>query len=120
MDYLGRYRINYSSIVLTGPGMKYRGIRKLFYKLTAEFTFYHEAGHHALGHLEYGQDEDQERAANHFARICYRNSHPIFTGIGRILLKPVVPIVRHQLRKSKAGRRFLRHNKTPSSGSDLP
>lgn len=41
-----------------------------------EKTLYHEVGHHALQHVESGQDPDQERQADRYAWKMMRKAHP--------------------------------------------
>lgn len=88
MDYLGRYNLFFSGIVLVWPGVE-RGPR-WFRRLSREFTFYHEVGHHACGHVEFGQVAEQEREADRYAGRMIRNAHPVLTGTGRVLLAPVL------------------------------
>ncbi len=120
LRYLGLYRVYYSGMVLTWPVNSHRGVRKWYHKLNMEYTFYHEVGHHAWGHLEGGRDEDQESEANDFARARLRKSRPITTGIGRVLMVPFAPLVRMLLNKTKSGRRSLRENTALSSDPDIP
>ncbi|MER8486572.1 hypothetical protein [Mesorhizobium sp. M1322] len=41
-----------------------------------EKTLYHEVGHHALQHIEWGQDPDQEKQADRYAWKMMRKAHP--------------------------------------------
>lgn len=41
-----------------------------------EKTLYHEVGHHALQHVEMGQDSDQEKQADRYAWKMMRKAHP--------------------------------------------
>lgn len=63
-DYLGKYNIMFSGITLAWPKRHKNWLHRWIIGLQAELTFYHEVGHHALGHLEGGQVEEQEREAN--------------------------------------------------------
>ena len=75
-DYVGQYNILTSSITLTWPAGPLHGISGWAQTGKAEGTFYHEVGHHVLGHVEGGQVEEQEKEADDFARSMMRKSHP--------------------------------------------
>lgn len=92
LDYLGLYNLFFSEIILTWPADHPRGLRLWWWRVNAEFTFYHEAGHHACGHVEGGSVADQEDEANAYARSMIRNSYPILTGVVRVLLAPLKPL----------------------------
>lgn len=51
--------------------------------LTVEFIFYHELGHHACGHVEGGQDPDQEEQADRHAARLWRQAHPVMYPLAR-------------------------------------
>ena len=80
-DYLGRYNLFFSGIILNTPSRPYRGLRGWLDRIEAEHTFYHEVGHHACGHLEGGQVAEQEREANVYARRMFRRAHPVATAV---------------------------------------
>ena len=93
LDYLGKYNLFFSGIVLTAPTTPPEGLTKWFETLRNEFTFYHEVGHHVHKHSEGGQIEEQEQEANDYARAMIRKARPILTGIGRCVgwfLKPLL------------------------------
>ncbi|WP_295315212.1 hypothetical protein [Roseobacter sp.] len=94
LDYLGLYNMFFSGIVLTWPVRPQRGLRLWFEKLSAEFTFYHEIGHHVSGHSEGGQVAQQEKEADDYARRLMRRSRPVLTFTGRMLLWPFAPAIR--------------------------
>lgn len=99
-DYAGLYQILYSSIIICWPEPDSGGQRKwwhvpkrvldrAFTSFRTELTFYHEAGHHALGHLEGGQQLQQEEDADRFAKDAYRRAHWKMIWTVRILLFPL-------------------------------
>lgn len=100
MDYLGRYNLYFSGIVLTWPNTPKRGLRLWWQRINGEFTFYHEVGHHACGHLEGGQIADQEEEADRYARKMLRRAHPILIGTGRALIFPFRPLLRRYFKKN--------------------
>ena len=102
MDYLGRYNILYSGIILTWPSYTARGIKLWWRRLDAEFTFYHEVGHHACGHLEGGTVVEQEKEADDYARALMRSSRPIFAAVGRIVLWPLKALLAGHIARAKA------------------
>lgn len=104
MDYLGRYNLFFSGIVLTWPTDPARGVRLWWRRLDAEFTFYHEVGHHVLGHVEGGQVAEQEREADDYARSMMRKSWPALTLAGRMLLWPLKPLARRLIASEERGR----------------
>ena len=65
-----------------------------FRRARHEFTLYHEVGHHREGHTEYGQDPEQEKQADAYARRLFRQAHPGGAMIGRAL-----PFLRRKPRK---------------------
>lgn len=75
--YLGNYNIFFSGIVLTWPSPQSNFLKRWGFTISTEFTFYHEVGHHALGHLEGGQVPEQEKEANEYAGRALRRAHPI-------------------------------------------
>lgn len=89
LEYLGLYRPDYSGIVLTWREEKSKGIRLWWRNLEAEMTFYHEVGHHACGHVEGGQVEEQEREANRYMGKMFKNAHPVMFAILKTLYSPV-------------------------------
>ncbi|PQV57459.1 hypothetical protein LX70_01263 [Defluviimonas denitrificans] len=94
LDYLGKYNLFFSGIILTWPASTPKGIKLWWCRLDAEFTFYHEVGHHASGHIEGGQVAEQEKEADEYARTMMRNSRPVLTLIGRMLLWPLRPLLK--------------------------
>jgi len=60
------------------------------FRINHEFTLYHEVGHHREGHTEYGQDPEQEKQADAYARRLIQHAHPVSAMIGRIL-RPLHP-----------------------------
>lgn len=101
LDYLGLYNILFSGIVLTWPSDHARGLRLWYRRIDAEFTFYHEVGHHVLGHIEGGQVYEQEQEANNYARIMIRKSRPILINVMRLLLWPLKPLVKKLTEKDE-------------------
>ncbi|SDZ50723.1 hypothetical protein SAMN05444004_1181 [Jannaschia faecimaris] len=89
LDYLGLYNLFFSGIILTWPASKAGGVRLWWWCLEAEFTFYHEVGHHVSRHIEGGQVAEQEKEADEYARSMMRSSRPVSTLIGRTLLWPL-------------------------------
>lgn len=77
LDYLGKYNVLFSGIILTWPINSASGIKLWWRRLDAEFTFYHEVGHHVSGHVEGGQVVEQEEEADEYARLMMRNSRPV-------------------------------------------
>ena len=94
LDYLGKYDLFFSGIILTWPASPPRGIKLWGCRLGAEFTFYHEVGHHASGHIEGGQVAEQEKEADEYARTMIRSSRPVLMLIGRVLLWPLKPLLK--------------------------
>lgn len=94
LDYLGKYNLFFSGIILTWPINAASGLKLWLRSLSGEFTFYHEVGHHASGHIEGGQVAEQEQEADEYARSMMRRSRPIFTFIGRMLLWPLAPLLK--------------------------
>lgn len=99
MDYLGRYDLFYSGIILTWPTAPARGLRSWGRRMYGEFIFYHEVGHHACGHLEGGQVKKQEKEANRYAVGKFGQAHPILIGTGCVLLFPFRPLLRRYFKK---------------------
>lgn len=89
LDYLGKYNLFFSGIILTWPSSTASGVKLWWLRLDAEFTFYHEVGHHVSGHIEGGQVAEQEKEADEYARLMMRNSRPVVTFIGRTLIWPL-------------------------------
>lgn len=94
LDYLGQYNLFFSGIILTWPINSASGVKLWWWRLDAEFTFYHEVGHDVSGHIEGGQVAEQEQEADEYARSMMRNSRPVFTFIGRMLLWPLRPLLK--------------------------
>ncbi|MDV4166885.1 hypothetical protein [Rhodovulum sp. FJ3] len=97
LDYLGKYNLFFSGIILTWPASPSKGIKLWWRCLDAEFTFYHEVGHHVSGHIEGWQVAEQEKEADEFARSMMRNSRPILMGIGKIFRRPLRPLLNRRL-----------------------
>lgn len=94
IDYLGLYSVYYSCIVLVWPARRQRGLG-LWAKLKrAEFTFYHEVGHHASGHLEGGSVAEQEDEADAFALRSMARAYPRSFAVLRVLIWPLRPLLR--------------------------
>jgi len=94
LDYLGLYNLFFSGIILTWPADRVPAQHRWWRRLDAEFTFYHEVGHHACGHIEGGSVAEQEQEANDYARKMMRKAHPILSAIARALLFPFRPLLR--------------------------
>jgi hypothetical protein len=101
LDYLGRYNLFFSSIVLTRLTIQPKGLIRWLETLNDEFTFYHEVGHHVLGHSEGGQVAEQEEEANAYARSMIRVSRPVFTFLARVFLWPLKPVLKPMLVRRK-------------------
>lgn len=89
MDYLGRYNFFYDGIVLTWQNEVLSGFASWRRKTRTELTFYHEVGHHYFQHSEGGQVKEQEREADDYKRLMFRNAHPILFTVGRVAFSPV-------------------------------
>lgn len=100
IDYLGKYNLFFSGIILTWPGRPPKGIKLWWYRLDAEFTFYHEVGHHVSGHIEGGQVAEQEKEADEYAQSMMRNSRPVLITIGRMLVWPLRPLLKRVVASS--------------------
>lgn len=99
LDYLGQYCLFFSGILLTWPSARV-GLHRLWWqRFQAEFTFYHEVGHHACGHIEGGQVEEQEKEANRYARSMMRRSRPIFSRVMRVVAAGLRPLLRQLLKR---------------------
>ena len=94
LDYLGLYNLFFSGIILTWPAARVPGWHRWWRRLDAEFTFYHEVGHHTCGHIEGGSVVEQEQEANDYARKMMRQAHPILSSIARAVLFPFKPLLR--------------------------
>jgi hypothetical protein len=104
LDYLGRYQVRFSGIVLTWQSDQVKSFRIWLQDLVNEITFYHEVGHHACGHVEGGQDPEQEREANRYAWKMLKNARP-FTYLGlRIVRIPFRFMAKLVLRRIKKRR----------------
>jgi len=90
MDYLGRYNFFYDGIVLTWQNEVSSGFASWWRKTRAELTFYHEVGHHYFQHSEGGQVKEQEREADNYQRLMFRNAHPILVTVGRVIFSPIL------------------------------
>ncbi|MCK0096787.1 hypothetical protein MWU60_14495 [Yoonia sp. F2084L] len=104
LDYLGLYNLFFSGIILTWPANKVSGVKLWWLRLDAEFTFYHEVGHHVSRHIEGGQVAEQEREADEYARSMMRNSRPVLTLIGRTLLWPLRLLLKRLIASSRRAR----------------
>lgn len=93
-EYLGKYNLFFSGILLTWPTERGGPLRRWWRRYRAEFTFYHEVGHHACGHLQGGQVEEQEQEANRYARSMMRRSRPVSARIVRLVMKLIKPTLR--------------------------
>ena len=105
LDYLGVYNLFFSGIVLTWPGAPVRVTRLWLERLSAEFTFYHEVGHHVCGHREGGTVAEQEDEADEYARSMMRRSRPVLATTGKMLIwlfKPLLKKMTGAPRRSKA------------------
>lgn len=87
MDYLGRYNLFFSGIILVWPGSG-AGPEWLG-RLIREHVFCHEVGHHACGHIEGGQVTEQEREADDFAGRMMRAAHPVLIPAARWVFWPL-------------------------------
>jgi hypothetical protein len=96
LGYLGSYNLFFSGIVLTWPAGQIRGIHLWWRRFRAEFTFYHEVGHHFHRHIEGGQVAKQEKEADDYARSMMRKSRPVLAGIIRglfVIFKPFLKML---------------------------
>lgn len=100
IDYRGLYDLYYSGITLTWPTDNLRGLSLWLRRIRAEFTFYHEVGHHVCGHTEGGSVPDQEEEADKYARMMIRQAHPVLSGAVRTLTLPIT-ITRAMFRRRK-------------------
>lgn len=94
MDYLGKYLLYYDSIVLTWQNETSSTFAKWWRKFQTELTFYHEVGHHFHQHYEGGQVKEQEKEADDYKRVMYRNAHPVFVPVARVLFAPLFWILK--------------------------
>lgn len=95
LDYLGLYQILYSGIVLTWPKSRpHNPLLRWARELRCKFTFYHEVGHHASGHLEGGSIKEQEDEADTYAIKAMRRAHPVIFA----LLAPLIVVLRRVIR----------------------
>lgn len=94
LDYLGKYNLFFSGIILTWPTTAPRGLRLWRQNLIGEFTFYHEVGHHVHEHVEGGRVEEQEQEADAYAFAMMHKSRPVFFGILRGLFWPLKPLLK--------------------------
>ncbi len=101
LNYLGKYSLRYSGIILTWPVGPARGLALWWRHLNAEFTFYHEVGHHVSGHVEGGQVEEQEQEADAFARSMLRRSRPVLMSVARAMLWPLMPVIKRAALQSR-------------------
>ncbi|MDU8928955.1 hypothetical protein RXV86_16295 [Alisedimentitalea sp. MJ-SS2] len=100
IDYLGCYDLFFSGIVMVWPGIR-AGPRWLR-RLAREHTFYHEVGHHACGHAEFGQVTEQEREADAYAAKMMRVAHPVLIRVGRVIFWPLRGLARRsRLRRER-------------------
>ncbi|SHH80345.1 hypothetical protein [Marivita hallyeonensis] len=101
LDYLGLYNLFFSNIILTWPAQSPRGPRRWWQRFRTEFTFYHEVGHHACGHLEGGTVADQEAEADAYAAKMMRRAHPVLAALAFVLVKPFAIVLKRLLRPSE-------------------
>lgn len=94
-DYLGQYCLYLSGILLTWPPKRVGMSRLWWQRFQAELTFYHEVGHHACGHLEGGQVEEQEKEADRYAAKMMLRSRPVFTRVLRAVVNTIKPLLRY-------------------------
>ncbi|PTM93314.1 hypothetical protein C8N32_1561 [Rhodovulum imhoffii] len=87
LDYLGLYNLFFSGIVLAWPEQNVNVITRWLIALRSEFTFYHEVGHHVLGHAEGGQVAEQEKQANAYAAKIMRKSHPVLMTAAKLFVR---------------------------------
>lgn len=104
LEYLGLYNLFFSGIVLTWPSGTARGVKLWWLRLEAEFTFYHEVGHHVSGHIESGRVAEQEEEADEYARSMFRSSRPVYTLIGRTFVRSLRPLLKHVIASSRRHR----------------
>lgn len=85
-DFRGNYQPYLAIITLAWSTLFHPSIPlQWVFRVNHEFTLYHEVGHHREGHTEYGQDPEQEKQADAYARRLVRQAHPVSTMIGRAL-----------------------------------
>lgn len=101
LDYLGKYNLFFSSIVLTRLTSQPKGPAGWIETFNNEFTFYHEVGHHVLGHSEGGQVAEQEAEANAYARFKIHASRPIIISFAKAVLWPLKPVLKPLLTRRK-------------------
>ncbi|WP_226689374.1 hypothetical protein [Ruegeria arenilitoris] len=101
LDYLGRYNLFFSGIVLTQPTIQLKGLISWIETLNNEVTFYHEVGHHVLGHSEGGQVAEQEGEANAYPRSMIRASRPFFFFVVDVFKKPLKLVLKPLFPQSK-------------------
>lgn len=94
MDYLGRYLLYFDGIVLTWQNGNLYYLRRWWRKFQTELTFYHEVGHHFHQHSEGGQVKEQEKEADDYKRLMFRNAHPVFVPVARVLFAPLFWIMK--------------------------
>lgn len=102
MDYLGLYNLFFSGIILTWPADRPRGLRLWYQRLRAEFTFYHEVGHHVSGHVEGGSVAEQEDEADAYASRMMYAAHPALLGTARTMLMPFKPLIKPLVARAEA------------------
>lgn len=107
LEYLGLYNLQFSGIILTWPDPQTRRFSAWFQRLSVEFTFYHEVGHHASGHFEGGTVDEQEREADTYAHARMRSAHPVLIFVARIMLAPFRPVLRRLSAKHRRPRNPL-------------
>lgn len=85
-DFLGTYLQTLSVVTLVwdtrfAPG----GVLSWLLQQGYKHTLYHEIGHHAHKHREFGQDPQQEAEAESYARKLLAKTNPISLIFGRLL-----------------------------------
>ncbi|ESX18708.1 hypothetical protein NKH47_16215 [Mesorhizobium sp. M1060] len=75
-EFAGTYLQTVSVIEIVWRRPSKHWIGNAFRRFMIEKTLYHEIGHHALQHVEMGQDPDQEKQADRYAWKMMRRAHP--------------------------------------------
>jgi hypothetical protein len=88
-DYLGRYSLYFSGIILVWPEKSPSRLVSWLLDLRAEHTFYHEVGHHVSGHLEGGSVDEQEKEADAYALKMMCRAHPVLNAGVHLFYHPV-------------------------------
>lgn len=99
MDYFGKYLLYYDSIVLTWQNETSSFFGNWWRKFQTELTFYHEVGHYFHHHSEGGQVKEQEKEADDNKRLMFRNAHPVFVPVARVVFAPLFWMMKTRNRK---------------------